>query len=289
MNNHLHVVLRNRPDVVATWDDETVALRWWNIFPKRRDETGGPAKPEPHELRMLIPSKKAVAELRRRLSDISWFMRCLAQPIAKRANEEDECTGHFFEGRFKCQVLADEAALLACSVYVDLNPVRAAIAATPETSLYTSIYERIASVQAARRSSGRSQQRGHRNRVPLRRRDAWLSPVELNERGRPGPQAASGGRRASDKGFLALSLERYLQLVDWTGRQVRGDKRGAIPAELRPILERVGLNEEVFVFWVERFKTLFKRFVGTPASLQDAAKAHGQRWFQAPGAAMLEA
>jgi len=51
-------------------------------------------------------------------------------------------------------------------------------------------------------------------------------------------------RRASDRGFLPLSLPKYLALVDWTGRQVRHDKRGAIPAELKPILERLSLDPD---------------------------------------------
>jgi hypothetical protein len=93
--------------------------------------------------------------------------------------------------------------------------------------------------------------------------------------------------RASDKGFLPMTLQMYLQLVEWTGRQMRGKKRGSIPAGLVPILERVGLNGEVFVSWVSDFESLFKRVVGTPASLQDEAQRQGARSLHAPGARML--
>jgi hypothetical protein len=86
---------------------------------------------------------------RDRLTSVSWFMRCLNEHIAREANEEHDCTGRFREARFKSQALLDHRAVLACLAYVDLNPVRAGIADTPETSDYTSIQRGIRTLQTA--------------------------------------------------------------------------------------------------------------------------------------------
>ncbi len=143
LSNHLHVVLRNRPDVVQTWSDIEVARRWWNVFPKRRDREGNAKEPTSIELQMIMIDPAKLAEIRQRLSSVSWFMRCLAERIARMANFEESCRGSFWEGRYKCVPLLDEAALVACLAYVDLNPIRARVAETPETSRFTSVYERI--------------------------------------------------------------------------------------------------------------------------------------------------
>ena len=140
LDNHLHVVLRNRPDIVAAWSDEEVARRWWFVCPLRRNTDGSAAEPKPCEIGLFMAD---VDEYRTRLSDISWMMRLACQPIARRANQEDDVDGRFFAQRFDCTKLETCADVLACSIYVDLNLIHAGLANTPEESQFTSAYDRI--------------------------------------------------------------------------------------------------------------------------------------------------
>lgn len=308
LSNHMHLVVRTRPDVVRAWTDDEVALRWLRIFPgKRFDEQL--AEPTTLDVRALAGDMERIAVLRTRLSDPSWFMRALSEPIARLANRQDECTGSFWEGRFKAQTITDEAGLLACSMYVDLNPIRAAMSESPEQALHTSAYDRIAALQgktilsaAAELVAMEPEEKGKiirtstqetlrkrkaeikKKRGPSILRDAWLCPLTLDERGKPGPQVSKSNVRASDKGFLSIKLEGYLQLLDWTGRQRSGGK-ASVPPELLPILDRLGIAGEMWRDLVWNFKRYFGRSsaAGSPQSLKDSAAkrnrefAHGQK------------
>ena len=281
LSNHVHLVLRSRPDVVATWSDEEVARRWLTVFPKRRERDGSPAEPSAAELAMITGDPEVLAERRRRLSDLSWWMRCTAENIARRSNAEDEVTGHFWEGRFKAQVLLDEASVLACAAYVDLNPIRAALAETPETSRYTGAKDRIDDLAERADRSRPSTHDWQRSR--RRSRSGWMSPIEIDERNdAAGPDVDSSGRRASRKGFLGISMTAYLELLDWTGRQLRADKVGKIPDHLAPILTRIGVDTSGWCDVVTKFGRVFKRAAGTPESLAHEAIRRGQGWLCAP-------
>ena len=288
LSNHLHIVLRSRPDIVNTWTDEEIARRWLRLFPKRKKKDGSPATPTAAELHMITADSERLEELRSRLSDISWWMRCTSENIAKQANREDECTGRFWEGRFRAQLILDEASLLACAAYVDLNPIRAALAETPETSEFTGAKDRIDDLKE--RSAGALVTTHAWERSRRRWRSGWMSPLEINERIDPvGPDPNPTSRRASQKGFLPMSLAAYLELLDWTGRQLRVTKRGAIPSHLAPILSRIGLDSDSWCDLVRKFGRVFKRAAGSAESLQAEASRRGQQYMHAPGRKLLGA
>ena len=282
LSNHFHLVLRTRPDIANDWSDEEVARRWWALFPKRKTRQRTPAEPTQQEIDALVADKARIAELRSRLGSVSWLMRCLCENIARQANAEDEVTGRFFEARFKSVLLDNEAAVLACMAYVDLNPVRARLAETPETSEFTSVYERIRALRSASdettnesepATSTRSDAVGQAGidlaaetdadasssgSVSSERQgslpgaaDRWLSPVELAQD--HADQCSPVPFRASNRGCLPCSLATYLRIVDWTGRQIVNGKQGRIPADIAPILDRLGMDRTAWVETVRRF------------------------------------
>ena len=135
---------------VQAWSECEVVERWHRLF------NGSLLSQRYSRGEALTQAEsKALAEViatwRQRLVSISWFMRCLNEPIARAANREDEVSGRFWEGRFKSQALLDEKALAACMAYVDLNPIRAMLAQSPETSAHTSIKRRIEYARATQR------------------------------------------------------------------------------------------------------------------------------------------
>jgi REP element-mobilizing transposase RayT len=166
MSNHCHLVVRLDPETAESWSEEEVMERWERLFSLpvlvqryRTRKTTSPAEIE--------TAQNKIETWRERLSDLSWFMRCLNEPIARQANAEDGCTGRFWEGRYKSQALLDEAALLTCMAYVDLNPIRAGLAETPEKSEYTAIQQRIQEVLGTDRT----------RKSPVRCPDCWISPA----------------------------------------------------------------------------------------------------------------
>jgi REP element-mobilizing transposase RayT len=199
MSNHFHTVLAVEPDEVANWSDRDVAERWLAVFPGALKSQEDPKQRERVVL-ALCRNTERLEEIRLRLGSLSWFMRALNEPIARMANREDDCTGRFWEGRFKCQVLLEAQAVVSAMAYVDLNPVRAKMAEPLVASEHTSIRARI-NERASRLPSN-----------PARAEKRLLKPVA-------GLQANA---------LLGLEERSYLDLVQWTGEQAHPLKRGKL-------------------------------------------------------------
>lgn len=140
MSNHFHIVLR--VGNTSEWPANRVLMSWQSLcsLPVLCDHYLKGEISTEAELRKV---KEYVTEYRARLMSVSWYMKFINEYIARMANAEDQCTGHFWESRFKSQALLDERALLTCMAYVDLNPIRAAMAKNLNDSAFTSIKARI--------------------------------------------------------------------------------------------------------------------------------------------------
>jgi len=150
LDNHLHLLVRLDPDVASGWSAEEVVRRWGRLFPPR-DRSRRAVAVSDQWVQEKLQDAAWIARTRQRLQSLSWLMKCLKEPLARMANRQDQTRGAFFEGRFKSVAILDEESLLAVCVYIDLNPVAAGIAPTPEESDHTSIKERVEHVRAQRR------------------------------------------------------------------------------------------------------------------------------------------
>lgn len=250
MSNHYHVVLHVDRERAIQWSTEEVVARWTQLF-------GLPVLVDRYQ-RGLTTTKaetnQAMAIIdrwRERLHDISWFMRALNEYLARLANKEDQCRGRFWEGRFKSQALLDEAGLLTCMAYVDLNPIRAGLAKTPERSEFTSIQARIQVFKQ-----------------PTHKQPKTLRPFR---------------RHRQDDDTIPYYLTDYLALVDWTGRAIRADKRGAISNAIPPILERLNIDPDHWLSYMQPQGNTFTHAIGRVEQLKSYALSLGQLWLQGIG------
>ena len=243
MSNHYHVVLHINATQAEAWSDNEVIERWHQLF-------AGNLLSQRHSKgeNLSVAERKVLATLvttwRSRLMDISWFMRILNESIARQANAEDQCSGRFWEGRFKTQALLDEAALATCMAYVDLNPIRARMAITPETSDHTSIQQRINNITQHKQQ-----------------------PTAL--------YLFVGNPRKNMPEGLPFRLNDYIELVELTGRIMRDDKRGHIDASTPPLLDRLNMETNHWLYLTKHFESKLKGMVGAAYKLKQVCSKLG--------------
>ena len=247
LSNHMHQLVQNDPERLGELSDQEVARRALRLCPPQ-DGSQEPVEVTDEHVRALVEDRERLSEWRRRLGDISWFMRFLKEPIARRANKEDRVTGRFFEGRFGLRKVTDVAGLLFATAYVDLNVIRAAMAETPEGSDFTSIQQRIEA--------------------------RWLSQAGASR-----PEGEPQLPELVPIGDLipGFDLDRYLAVVDLMGREIKQGKRGVIPPDLPPILERLDIDAEAWAAGLHR-RQLHGSVIGSAAGVAAEAARRGRKW-----------
>ena len=222
-------------------------------------------------------------------------MRLLCQHIATRANHEDGEVGKFWQSRYRAIRLLDESAALACSAYVDLNPIRAGLAQTLEQSDFTSVQRRLESLQhdAATIDSSVAADLIESTEEPAlstasvgtesESADRFLSPLSIDERHDPiGPDACANGFRCSEKGFLPMSVADYVLLLDWTARQMVKGKSGSTPVETPSVLARLSISPTAWCKLVSGFGQLFWNVAGRPQTIGATRSRIAQRRYNVP-------
>lgn len=246
LSNHYHVVLHVDQEAACKADPKDIVRRWHQLY-KSKEVSQKYIEGEqlqPHEFNQL---NILIDTWRKRLYDISWLMKVLNEEVARRANKEDECTGHFWQSRYKSQALLDEKAVLSAMTYVDLNPIRAAIAATPETSDHTSIKMRIEhwKNKANQQKDAQTEASQPKSLLPF-----------VGNLKQPVPRG------------LIFSLTDYIELVDWTSRAIRDDKRGATAEGTPPILQRLSISTSHWIELSSHFESRFKGIAGSTESIK---------------------
>jgi len=282
MGNHLHVLVRLDPDEAKAWSDEEVLHRWLAIYPPRaldqEDETAAQAWIDEQ-----LKNEATVARYRERLADLGWFMKSLKEPLARLANKEDDCKGTFWESRYKSIAILDEEALLATCAYIDLNPVAAGLAATPETSPHTSIRQRVRHAKAKGKlgelkAAAVSSVSGSKAAGDFEQ-DHWLCPLDDRRSSRRETDHGKAKQAKAREGMLpGFSLGNYLLLVDYTSR-LRRKGKARVPRAVAGILQRLGTSVE---HWNWRIEKLFARgrllgsyFAADQVRLRDLARRRG--------------
>lgn len=292
MSNHYHLVLHVDQDSAAQWSDEEVIRRWAAVFPGN----GKLIETLRKNARSKAARKKLAQQIelwRQRLCDISWYMRCLNESVARRANREDECSGRFWEGRFKSQALLDEKALVTCMAYVDLNPVRAGISDSLDASDFTSIQERL--IVHAKKVKKRS----YRQHRLLTRRSAKhlvgqsaIRQVQLKSLNQlPDLQQQT----------LPITQQAYFELLESTCKALsfsepKQERALQLLDEQASTLGEFGISSVAWLKAVQEFHRYYGNAAGTEDSLlrfqQQRIKAgvdfkHARKWIRGTGAARL--
>jgi REP element-mobilizing transposase RayT len=264
MSNHYHLVLKVSRDEALNLSNDEVIERWYQLYHGcilvDRYKSG-----EKLNAAYMFRINEIIDEWRSRLYDISWFMRNLNEFIARKANREDNCTGRFWEGRFKSQALLDESAILSCMMYVDLNPIRAKIADSLSDSDFTSIQERINQYQSFKKHSDIKS-----NKPNIK--TGFTVPQQ--------PKSLLKFGCSIDKNTIPFTLFDYLELADFSSRLIVPNRRGSVSQQTPKILEALNIEVDSWFNTIQHFRRHYANFAGSKASLMKCAHSHNHSWYK---------
>ena len=260
MSNHYHVVLHVDKTRALAWTKQEVVERWMQVCSGHPLVDRWLKEPETLDSASLELVGDIIEEWRERLYSLSWFMRCVNETVARMANNEDNCKGRFWEGRFKSQALLDEVALLSCMAYVDLNPVRASMEEHLIDCHFTSIQQRLFDYAKHKTNKNSDEKRLVKHMDKQRKIKELLQLKAL-------PQAPlmafSGSKHLPKHNGLPFARSDYFELLHSTASLFCENKSGFIETDKPPnILERFGINPVNWLKHVKFFNSNYSFCVG---------------------------
>jgi len=280
MDNHYHTVLHVNKQRAEDWSMQEVAERWMQLYKGHMLVHRWLKEPESIDNATMGKVTEIIEEWRERLYDIGWFMRGINECIARMANEEDNCKGRFWEGRYKSQALLDEAAVLSCMAYVDLNPVRAAKENTLAESDFTSIQQRLYDYKELHSIRATEPKMSVPKVIEKRihKQGKLKQKLGVSKQKQAELMPFDGCSHTAVDIAIPFTQEDYFDLVDTTGRMIRAGKRGFISEKSPKILEQFGINPLKWVEHVKHFGRLYGDCCGGKQAMNAFAQKFGKCW-----------
>jgi hypothetical protein len=285
LGNHIHQILRTRPDVAKNWDNLEVARRWLTLCPKSKKclwdgekVVRVPIAPKETQIQALAQNESRIAQLREQLSSISWWMRLLCQKVAQRINFEDGGSlGHVWKGRFHATVIEDTDYLLGCTFYVDLNAFKAGIALGIEDYKYTSAKIRLDMLRAQMHANDKQEgpptepipeaKAQQAVSVPRISKGEFLSVMKIDTLSND-PQLHTRGHRCSDKGFLDYTDREYLRALEWCiANKILEREVKTLPEDIPDCIKQHRFGAQMVLKQAKSFGRMYRYWTGRdPAS-----------------------
>lgn len=280
MDNHVHFLLRTRPDIVRGWSDEEVAWNYLLLCPKkkRRKKVDGKweyevVEPSQCDIDAIVNDAKKLKKLRQKLSSLSFWMQLLKQKVAKKANAEVQkegvCKGAFWKGRFEMTVILTQEHLLTCSAYIDLNPFRAKMTDRLDGYRYTSVYSDLMNIfrQMLERNDLNPTEGNPLGEFP---ESSMISPLYFVDNQPQAVVAAKNAnkplkrsrKRCSEEGFLEITLSQYHELLEWSMRQLRDHGNETLSGLTHALISSHGMTTETWADRLSNFRRLFRHQAG---------------------------
>jgi len=286
MSNHYHLVLFVNERQAMDWDDAEVIKRWTALFPRNAALVATLQKNKSSKSAQKRLQQQ-IGQWRERLMDISWFMRCVNETVARQANREDQCSGRFWEGRFKSQALLDEKALVTCMAYVDLNPIRAGVTDALENSDFTSIQERL--INHVKKVKQRSYKQ---HRLLTRRTTKHL--VGRQPGGKQAKLRAMSDMEGIGETALPITPQSYFDLLETTCKALQVTEHAQVRLtdtfdEKNRLLSELGISGESWLKSVTGFHRHYSLAAGTESALlhfhesrikSGVSLKHPQKWIR---------